>query len=86
MIKLHLKTKIPENRHLNLSLDLPTDVPPGDADIFLVVRSVTLKDNQKFLNQQIQKALLDFPVWSGEEIKHFEQVREELNKWKPDEF
>jgi len=86
MIKLHLKTKIPENRHLNLSLDLPSDVPPGDADIFLVVKSEAMKDNQKFLNQQIQNALLDFPAWSDEEIKHFAQVREELNTWKPDEF
>ncbi len=86
MIKLHLKTKIPENRHLNLSLDLPTEVPPGDADIFLVVKSETMNNNQKILNQQIQEALLDFPVWSDEEIKHFARVREELNKWQPEEF
>jgi len=86
MVTMQLKTQIPDNRHLTIQLDLPEIVQPGEAEIVLIFN--TFKNDTKLqkANQQLQEKLLQFSVWSEDDIAGFNKFREESNKWKPDVF
>lgn len=88
MVTMQLKTKIPKTRHLTLDLDLPTTIEPGEAEILLIVNSTgnNKKEMQHKYNRQLQEKLLTFSVWSDEDFSGFKSLREEINKWKPEEF
>ena len=88
MVTLQLKTKIPKTRHLTLNLDLPTTIEPGEAEIVLIVNSTgnDKKKMQRKYNRQLQEKLLTFSVWSDDNFSGFKDLREEINKWKPEEF
>lgn len=88
MITLKIKTKIPKTRHLRLDLDLPATIAPGEAEIVMVFNN--LQDNKKKLqrmhNKQLQKKLLTFSMWNEDDFSEFKSFREEMNKWKPEEY
>ena len=88
MVTQQLKTKIPKTRHLNLDLDLPTTIEPGEAEIILIVNSMgnDKEEMQRKYNKQLQEKLLTFSVWSDDDFSEFEDLQEEINKWKPEEF
>ena len=87
MITLQIKTKIPPNRHIDIGLDLPDSIEPGDAEIMLMVKNANDSNKyQKLKNEKIQEKLLRFSTWSEEDIQHLKIVREEMKKWQPEEF
>ncbi len=88
MITLKIKTKIPKTRHLRLELDLPPTIAPGEAEIVMVFNN--LQDNNKKLqkthNKQLQEKLLTFSTWNEDDFSEFKSFREEMNKWKLEEY
>jgi sporulation-control protein spo0M len=77
MTTIEKTIEIPENRRVNLELDLPENIPAGVANIQVTVNSlqmkkVTWKDLQKF-----QGCLKDFPIFEGDAVEIQRKMRDE---------
>jgi hypothetical protein len=77
MTTIEKKVEIPENRRLYLELELPENVPAGEANIQVIISSnqnkcLTLRDLNKF------KGLLkDSPVFKGDGVDIQRKMRDE---------
>jgi hypothetical protein len=77
MTTIEKTVEIPENRHLNLDLELPSETPIGKANILLTI-TPTVTPKQAWANlREIAGCLKDDPAFQGNSVDIQRKMRDE---------